>query len=268
MKAKCRGLALAAAALCVARDGSVGAQGAEAARGGRHGLRLRHDRQLVGPVRHRQGHGRPGRRRARQRRHLPRDRAQEARHRARRAGLLAQSTGPIPARRSLAKIGKVLGVKYIIAGSITKFATESRGGAVRVKGIGLGGKKAKSEVNLTARLIDATTGEILALGQGPRRVEQGRRRQLLVGRLRRRAPTRKSGGRAAWATPRSRPATTLVAQIVAEEGPPRVAAVSALRSRRGSSRWRGGPLASCPSPSSRSRTSSPSCGWRWRRSWS
>ncbi len=65
-----------------------------------------------------------------------------------------------------AKIGKVLGVRYILAGSITKFATESRGGGVRVKGIGLGGKKAKSEVALTGRVIDATTGEIMISAKG------------------------------------------------------------------------------------------------------
>ena len=39
-------------------------------------------------------------------------------------------------------------------------------GGVRVKGIGLGGSKAKSEVALTARLIDATTGEILISAKG------------------------------------------------------------------------------------------------------
>jgi len=78
----------------------------------------------------------------------------------------AQSDRADPSAAKLAKIGKVLGVKYIIAGSITKFANESRGGAVRVKGIGLGGKKAKSEVALTARVIDATTGEILVSAKG------------------------------------------------------------------------------------------------------
>jgi curli biogenesis system outer membrane secretion channel CsgG len=66
----------------------------------------------------------------------------------------------------MAKVGKVLGVKYIMSGSITKFATEARGGNVRVKGIGLGGKKTKSEINLTARIIDATTGEILVSAKG------------------------------------------------------------------------------------------------------
>src|SRR5512134_1069079 len=78
----------------------------------------------------------------------------------------AQSDRADPSAAKLAKIGKVLGVKYIIAGSITKFSTESRGGAVRVKGIGLGGKKAKSEVALTARVIDTTTGEIVASAKG------------------------------------------------------------------------------------------------------
>ena len=37
---------------------------------------------------------------------------------------------------------------------------------MRVKGIGLGGSKAKSEVALTARVIDATTGEILISAKG------------------------------------------------------------------------------------------------------
>ena len=36
-----------------------------------------------------------------------------------------------PSAGTMAKIGKVLGVKYILVGSITKFSTESRGGAAR-----------------------------------------------------------------------------------------------------------------------------------------
>ena len=78
----------------------------------------------------------------------------------------ARSDRADPSAAKLAKVGKVLGVKYIMSGSITKFATEARGGNVRVKGIGLGGKKTKSEVNLTARIIDATTGEILVSAKG------------------------------------------------------------------------------------------------------
>ena len=71
-----------------------------------------------------------------------------------------------PSAAKLAKMGKVLGVKYILAGSITKFSTEKRGGGFAVKGIGLGGSKAKSQVALTARVIDATTGEILVSAKG------------------------------------------------------------------------------------------------------
>ena len=69
-----------------------------------------------------------------------------------------------------AKIGKVLGVRYIIAGSITKFTTEDKkygtgglGGGI-VGGLGL--KKSKSEVQLNARVIDAETGEILIAAKG------------------------------------------------------------------------------------------------------
>ena len=71
-----------------------------------------------------------------------------------------------PSAQTMAKIGKVLGVKYILVGSITKFSTESRGGGVRVKGIGLGGKKTKSEVRITGRIIDMSTGEIMVSGKG------------------------------------------------------------------------------------------------------
>jgi len=75
-----------------------------------------------------------------------------------------------PNAATLAKIGKIKGVKYIIAGSITKFGGEEKsyGGGGLVKGRlgGLGLKKAKTEVSLTARMIDATTGEILMSTKG------------------------------------------------------------------------------------------------------
>ena len=75
-----------------------------------------------------------------------------------------------PSASKLAKLGKVLGVRYIIAGSITKFGGEEKnyggGGLVKGKLGGLGLKKAKTEVTLTARMIDATTGEILVSAKG------------------------------------------------------------------------------------------------------
>ena len=75
-----------------------------------------------------------------------------------------------PSAAKTAKIGKVLGARYIIAGSITKFGGEDKtyGGAGIVKGPigGLGIKKSKSYVTLTARMIDASTGEIIASSKG------------------------------------------------------------------------------------------------------
>jgi curli biogenesis system outer membrane secretion channel CsgG len=82
----------------------------------------------------------------------------------------ARSDRADPSAAKLAKVGKVLGVKYIIAGSITKFGGEEKnyGGGLlgRSKLGGLGLKKAKTEVSLTARMIDATTGEILMSTKG------------------------------------------------------------------------------------------------------
>jgi curli biogenesis system outer membrane secretion channel CsgG len=78
----------------------------------------------------------------------------------------AHSNRAEPGAATLAKIGKIKGVKYIIAGSITKFSTEKRGGGLRVKGIGVGAAKGKAQVNLTARVIDVTSGEIVASVKG------------------------------------------------------------------------------------------------------
>ena len=82
----------------------------------------------------------------------------------------ARSDRADPSAAKLAKVGKVLGVRYIISGSITKFGGEEKnyGGGVLGRGKlgGLGLKKAKTDVTLTARMIDATTGEILASAKG------------------------------------------------------------------------------------------------------
>ena len=61
-------------------------------------------------------------------------------------------------------------MQYIIAGSITKFGGEEKnyggGGSSRASSAASGCKKAKTEVTLTARMIDATTGEILLSAKG------------------------------------------------------------------------------------------------------
>src|SRR4029453_2030793 len=67
-----------------------------------------------------------------------------------------------------------LGVKYLIVGSITKFGTEQSSKSVGGFGLGGGGigigsvgtSKGKANVAITARIIDTTTGEIMASAKG------------------------------------------------------------------------------------------------------
>jgi curli biogenesis system outer membrane secretion channel CsgG len=76
--------------------------------------------------------------------------------------------------KTAAKLGKVLGVNAIIVGSITQFGFDDKSfklGAIGggIGGFGLGGfgkKKSKATVVVDARIIDTTTGEILAVATG------------------------------------------------------------------------------------------------------
>jgi curli biogenesis system outer membrane secretion channel CsgG len=79
-----------------------------------------------------------------------------------------------PAAAKVAKIGKALGVKYLIVGSITKFGMEDKG--MKIGGGGWGGgrfglgevgtKKGKATVAVTAHMVDTSTGEIMASAKG------------------------------------------------------------------------------------------------------
>jgi curli biogenesis system outer membrane secretion channel CsgG len=79
-----------------------------------------------------------------------------------------------PSAQSVAQIGKALGVKYLIVGSITQFGTEKSqrnvgGGGFGVGGFGVGRvgtSKGKAKVAIATRVIDTTTGEILASAKG------------------------------------------------------------------------------------------------------
>lgn len=92
-----------------------------------------------------------------------------------------------PSAASVAKIGKALGVKYLVVGSITKFGTENRnvgvgGGAFGGGRFGLGRvgtSKGKATVALTVRMIDTSTGEILISAKG--QAESSRSGLLLGG---------------------------------------------------------------------------------------
>ena len=78
----------------------------------------------------------------------------------------AHSDRADPGAAKLSKLGKVLGVKYIITGSITKFGGEQKGQGGHIKGIGVGLGNAKTEVTVTARMVDTTTGEVLLSAKG------------------------------------------------------------------------------------------------------
>lgn len=92
-----------------------------------------------------------------------------------------------PSAASVAKIGKALGVKYLIVGSITKFGTENKnlgvGGSAWGAGkFGLGKvgtSKGKATVALTVRMVDTSTGEIMVSSKG--QAESSRSGLLLGG---------------------------------------------------------------------------------------
>jgi len=75
-----------------------------------------------------------------------------------------------------AKLGRILGVDAIVIGSITQFGRDDKstnvggggiGGLTGRYGIGgIGRKEAKAVVNITARLVNVETGEILASATG------------------------------------------------------------------------------------------------------
>lgn len=63
---------------------------------------------------------------------------------------------------SAAKIGRILGVQYLIIGRVTEFSVKSNGGAFALgnEGFGFGIKTTVARVAIDARLVDTTTAEI------------------------------------------------------------------------------------------------------------
>ena len=61
-----------------------------------------------------------------------------------------------------AKIGKIKGAQYLIAGTVSAFEEGTRGGGagVRVKGLSLGGRKEKTYVAIDIKVINTETGAI------------------------------------------------------------------------------------------------------------
>jgi curli biogenesis system outer membrane secretion channel CsgG len=86
---------------------------------------------------------------------------------------LAQSERADPGAKTLVQIGKVLGARYVVTGSVTRFGTEKSsksfggGGWGSRYGVGsVGTAKGKANVAITTRIIDTTTGEIMASAKG------------------------------------------------------------------------------------------------------
>ena len=86
---------------------------------------------------------------------------------------LAQSERADPSAKTLVQIGKVLGARYVVTGSVTRFGTEKSsksfggGGWGSRYGVGsVGTAKGKANVAITTRIIDTTTGEIMASAKG------------------------------------------------------------------------------------------------------
>ncbi len=79
-----------------------------------------------------------------------------------------------PSAKAVAAIGKALGVKYLIVGSITKFGVEDNKQSVNAGAFGggkfgvgnVGKSQGKANVAITARMVDTTTGEIMASAKG------------------------------------------------------------------------------------------------------
>lgn len=75
--------------------------------------------------------------------------------------------------KTAAKIGKILGVDFLVMGRVTEFSLKSSevSGISLKKGIGLGVKSTNAIVAIDARLVDATTAEIICsvTGKGSKR---------------------------------------------------------------------------------------------------
>jgi curli biogenesis system outer membrane secretion channel CsgG len=71
--------------------------------------------------------------------------------------------------QTAAKVGALLGVKYIVVGGIDKFAINNTGGRVR----GIGGTLQQATATVNLRFIDTTTGERVLAMTGDAEVRKG-----------------------------------------------------------------------------------------------
>jgi len=62
-----------------------------------------------------------------------------------------------------AKIGQIIGARYLVYGTVNEFEYQKSGGGggIRIKGIRVGASEAKAHIGMDVRIVDAVTGEIL-----------------------------------------------------------------------------------------------------------
>jgi curli biogenesis system outer membrane secretion channel CsgG len=65
-----------------------------------------------------------------------------------------------------AQVGRILGVDAVIIGSVTQFGLEQKKGGFSFGGVGSKSSKQTATVQLAARMVSTTTGEILAIAEG------------------------------------------------------------------------------------------------------
>jgi curli biogenesis system outer membrane secretion channel CsgG len=62
-----------------------------------------------------------------------------------------------------AKIGKIIGARYLVYGTVNEFdyAKAGEAGGLRIKGVRISGGQAKAHIGMDVRIVDAVTSEIL-----------------------------------------------------------------------------------------------------------
>jgi curli biogenesis system outer membrane secretion channel CsgG len=72
-----------------------------------------------------------------------------------------------------AQVGRILGADAVVIGSVTRYNLNQGSNGVSVLGVGVGRRRDSAQVELTARLVNTTTSEILAIAQGSGEARQG-----------------------------------------------------------------------------------------------
>jgi curli biogenesis system outer membrane secretion channel CsgG len=72
-----------------------------------------------------------------------------------------------------AEVGRILGADAVVIGSVTRYNLNQGSSGVSVLGIGTNRRRNSAEVQLTARLVNTTTSEIIATAEGSGEASQG-----------------------------------------------------------------------------------------------